>query len=414
MNSKITLFFATMCLGLVCDAQNYDTNNNYVQVFAGSGVGSYLEGQGTQAMFNTPSAVVSDTSSNLYVIDKGNSRIRRIAPDGTTSTFVGGGAAGLPGYGTTITLSPIIFGSMVIDRANVISITAYSGNYGGGGMLRIYTNGYTEFLNFTGLSDASGICVDSENNLFYSTGGGNKIYRLAANGSLTFVAGNGTGSSTDGNGIFASFNNPRALAVDAANNVYVWDAGGQLIRRIDQSYNVVTIAGSGPGGDLDGQGLSTKFSSIHAMTIDSNGNVLLACGSSIRKMSASTNVTTIAGSFTQYSYANGLGALARFGGASGIWLSQGRIFVADSGNHRIRQISSEPQPQLVADSNLGIRNYAGITITGLVGRTYQIQSSSNLTNWTPRVTFLLTSSPYLWFDQNPIAGNKFYRAYLLP
>src|ERR1043166_4638239 len=70
------------------EGQIYDTNNNYVQIFAGSGVASYLEGQGTQAMFNQPSAVVADTSSNLFVLDSGNRRIRRITPSGSTSTFV--------------------------------------------------------------------------------------------------------------------------------------------------------------------------------------------------------------------------------------------------------------------------------------------------------------------------------------
>lgn len=394
-------------------AQIYDTNNNYVQIFAGSGQASYLEAQGTLAMFNYPSAVVVDTSSNLFVIDSGNRRIRKITPDGDTSAFVGGGAGSLPGYGTSVSLGSS-FGAMVIDHSNIISI-ACRDNRGTGGLMRIYNNGYAEFLTFPGMNESSGLCVDSGNNLYFSTSGGNQIFRLAANGTLTFVAGNGSSGTTDGNGFFASFYDPRALAVDAAKNVYVWDAGSHLIRRIDQSQNVTSIAGSiGSTSDVDGQGMSARFSSISAMTVDNNGNVIMACGSSIRKMSASTNVTTIAGSFSQYSYANGLGALARFNSATGVWLSQGMMWVADSGNHRIRQISSDPQPQVVADSNLGIHNYAGITITGLVGRTYQIQSSPDTTNWTPRATLLLTASPYLWFDLNPISGNKFYRALLLP
>lgn len=303
---------------------------------------------------------------------------------------------------------------MVIDHSNIISIACFNTVISSGGILRVYTDGYVEFLSFSGMNQSSGICVDSGNNLYYSTAGGNQIFRLAANGTLTFVAGNGSSGTTDGNGIFASFNNPRALAVDAANNVYVWDFGSHLIRRIDQSQNVTTIAGNGTASDVDGQGTGARFSSIYAMTVDNNGNIIMACGSSIRKMSAATNVTTIAGSFSQSSYANGLGALARFSGATGVWLSQGKMFVADSNNQRIRQISFDPQPELVPDSNLGIHNYAGITITGLVGRTYQIQSSPNMTNWTPRATLLLTASPYLWFDLNPVSGNKFYRAWLLP
>jgi len=75
----------------------------------------------------------------------------------------------------------------------------------------------------------SGVAVDSGNNLFWSTYGGNRILRLGANGALTLFAGNGSLGAADGNGVFASFRNPRALAVDAANNVYVWDSGNRLV-----------------------------------------------------------------------------------------------------------------------------------------------------------------------------------------
>ena len=90
------------------------------------------------------------------------------------------------------------------------------------------------------------------------------------------------------------------------------------------------------------------------------------------------------------------------------------VFVADQNNQRIRFISFNPQPQPVTGGNLGINTYVGVTITGLVGRTYQIQSSPNMTNWTTQATLLLNSSPYLWFDLNPVAGKKFYRALLMP
>ena len=135
------------------------------------------------------------------------------------------------------------------------------------------------------------------------------------------------------------------------------------------------------------------------MCVDDWGNVIMACGSSIRKMTAATNVVTMAGSFSQSSYANGAGALARFNGAYGICLSQGMLFVADENNQRIRVISSNPQAQPITGANLAINTYAGVTVAGLVGRTYQIQASPDMTNWTTRATLLLNSSPYLRFDQ---------------
>ena len=185
-------------------------------------------------------------------------------------------------------------------------------------------------------------------------------------------------------------------------------------RRIDQNQNVSTIAGNNYSSSADGVGTNATFNSIYQMYVDGSGNLLLACGNCIRKISATTNVVTMAGSFTQTGYTNGAGNLARFNGADGVCVSGGTIFVADYSNQRIRNITFNPQPQVVTGANLGIGTFAGVTITGVVGRTYQIQSSPGMNAWTTRATVLLTTSPYLWIDQNPVSGNKFYRAVLLP
>ena len=64
-------------------AQTYDTNNEVVQTFAGSGFAGYVDGVGQLTMFNNPNVIVADSHSNLFVWDSGNYRIRKIAPDGT-------------------------------------------------------------------------------------------------------------------------------------------------------------------------------------------------------------------------------------------------------------------------------------------------------------------------------------------
>jgi hypothetical protein len=218
---------------------------------------------------------------------------------------------------------------------------------------------------------------------------------------LEVFAGSGNSGSTDGNGIFTSFYQPATLAADAADNIYVWDSGNYVIRRINQNKDVVTIAGNGVLSlDADGFGRNAAFSSISAMCVDNFGNLILACygtvGSSIRRMTATTNVTTMAGSFTQTGYTNGAGSLARFWGASGVCVSQGMIFVADWLNYRIRNITFNPIPQPVSPVDLQLNIYPGLQITGTVGRTYQIQSSPDMTTWSTVATLLLTSSPYLW------------------
>ena len=420
--TTIILMAIATAIGWQAGAQTYDTNNVVVQTFAGSGFSGYLDGQGTQTMFNEPLAIVADTSSNLFVIDYGSSpRIRKITPDGTVTTFAGGGIYGIPGYGTNVAFANSVAITMTIDHSN----TLYLMNYNTGtSMLRVGSDGYVSNIPLTGLSGGSGLrsglCVDSGNNIYISDTSGNKIYRYRTNGVLEVFAGSGNAGSLDGNGVFTSFSNPSALAADTADNIYVCDAN-QLIRKINQNRDVVTIAGNLNDTDSDGFGTNASFYLVSGICADGFGNLYLACfspsaGNSIRKMTATTNVTTLAGSFTQYGYANGIGSLARFngGGDEGICFSQGMIFLADAFNYRIRQISFNPSSQVVSSANLQLNTYPGLQIIGTVGRTYQIQTSPDIASWTTRATLLLTSSPFLWIDQNPVSGNKFYRAVLLP
>ncbi len=399
-------------------AQTYDTNNVVVQTFAGSGFSGNLDGQGTQTMFKGPRAIVADTASNLFVMDM-DSRIRKITPDGTVTTFAGGSAAQPPGYGTNVAVSVGI--EMTIDHSNNLFYVDYA--YGNA-LWRVGSDGYVtriplDTLNHGGSGVRDGICVDSGNNVYISGYPDNKIYRYTTNGVLELFVGSGNSGSVDGNGIFTSFNSPSFLTSDSADNIYVWDSANWVIRRINQNRDVVTIAGRFGRDDTDGYGTNAGFYGISSMCSDNAGNIYLAAhsgigGSTIRKISATTNVTTLAGSFTLHGYVNGAGSTARFELDAGICFSQGAIFVADVGNQRIRQISFNPSPQVVTGANLGIGTFAGVTITGTVGRTYQVQSSADMTNWTTRATLLLTSSPFLWIDQNPVSGNKFYRALLLP
>jgi len=122
----------------------------------------------------------------------------------------------------------------------------------------------------------------------------------------------------------------------------------------------------------------------------------------------------VAGSFSQSGYANGAGNVARFNAARGVCISRGMLLVADTGNQRIRSIAFDPSPQVVTGANLVLNTYPGLTINGIVGRTYQIQTSTNTTNWVAHAKILLPSTPSLWLDSNTVAGNHFYRALLLP
>jgi hypothetical protein len=366
-------------------AQIYDTNNIVVQTFAGSGFAGYLDGQGTQTMFNQPMAIVADTSDNLFVLDHYNNRIRKIKPTGAISTFLGGGGS-LTGYGTNVSLGNLSF-PMAIDHSNALWLVEYI--YSGGfSLLRAGSDGYVTMTIVNGAnSSVGGLCADSANNIYFSDQEGNRIYRYRTNGVLEVFAGSGNQGSVDGNGVFTSFSNPSALAADNADNIYVCDAN-KLIRKINQNRDVVTIAGNQSGRDSDGVGTNASFYLVSAICADGFGNLYLACfsptgGESIREIDVATNVTTLAGSFTKNGYVNGAGSIARFngGGDEGICFSQGMIFTGDAFNQRIRQIGlnpapvirRQPQPQI---SCLGQSASFQVTAVGVQPLFYQWLSNS--------------------------------------
>jgi sugar lactone lactonase YvrE len=396
------------------EAQIYDTNNVVVQTFAGSGFSGHVDGVGQLTMFNNPDAIAADSSSNLFVLDGNNYLIRKITPSGTVTTFAGGGNQTI-GNGTNATVFYGGSSSIVIDHSNTLWLAGYNGF-----LVRVGSDANVSAILLNGMSWPWGVCADSANNLYISDYTGHKIYRYSTSGILSVFAGSGNPGYANGSGIFTSFHYPAALAADTADNIYVWDSYNGLIRKIDQSQNVTTFAGHyNPQSTMaDGAGTNAAFKNITAMSFDGFGNLILYDNSCVRKISPATYTVTMAGSFTQSGYVNGAGNDALFyyngGTAMGVCFSQGMVFVADSGNQRIRQISFNPQPQVVAGANLGIGTFAGVTITGTVGRTYQVQSSPDMASWTTRATLLLTSSPFLWIDQNPVNGNKFYRAVMLP
>lgn len=401
--SPMVLLLSAFAAGLTSPAsgQTYDTNNPVVYTFAGSGFYGHVDGQGFFTMFHDPSQVVADSTGNLFVLDKANNVIRKITPDATVSTYFH-----LPGQTYT---------AMTIDRANALWILAQNS------LVRITPDRTSSVVPLTvsGYSPYSaGLCVDSGNNLYISDSYGNRIYRFSTNGVLEVFAGSGNPGAVDGNWIFSSFLSPGVLAIDAADTIYVWDSGNRLIRAVNQNRDVFTVAGRKPGYyysvDEDGTGTNASFAAIHAMRMDGAGNLLLACGTSVRKMTPAAQVVTIAGVFNEAAYANGPGADARFKNTSGICVIEGHIYVTDSIDHRVRKITMNPSDQPVTESSLALNTYAGINISGMVGRAYRIESSTDTIVWSNEATLLLKASPHLWIDPACVGQKKFYRAVLLP
>ncbi len=146
-------------------------------------------------------------------------------------------------------------------------------------------------------------------------------------------------------GLLTAFNAPAGVAVDAAGNIYVSEAGNHDIRKITRQHGkVVSTFGVGnlTGGFANGTGTSASFSSMQGIAIDAAGNLYVADSGNqvIRKVTPGAVVTTFAGSGVM-SAANGPAASAAFNGPAGVALdAAGNVYVADFGNKMIRKNSS--------------------------------------------------------------------------
>jgi sugar lactone lactonase YvrE len=188
-----------------------------------------------------------------------------------------------------------------------------------------------------------GLAVDSGGNVYVADTNNHTIRKVVPSTSaVTTVAGlAGNAGCADGMGSLAQFNYPSGVAVDNAGNVYVADTDNHTIRAISSSGQVSTLAGSaGNSGGADGTGSAARFDSPSDVAVDSSGNVYVADTDNftIRKVVPSTGlVTTLAGLAETSGSADGLGSEVRFFHPAGIAVdSSSNIYVADTDNDTVR------------------------------------------------------------------------------
>jgi hypothetical protein len=225
--------------------------------------------------------------------------------------------------------------------------------------------------------------VDSEGNMYVTRGSG--IVKISA-GTTTDVlfAGNidisdaVKGYKDSDNGGEARFRIPHEMVVDKNGNVYVADEYNNCIRKITKTGAVSTFAGlgdnedyfrpEGPGkgaGHYDGTGTAARFYLPWGMAIDSEGNLFVSeyGNHCIRKITPQGDVTTVAGFATGIAggqFVDDKGAAARFNLPKGLDIDKaGNLYVADSGNHRIRKIDKDGNVSTLAGSSLGFEDGVG-------------------------------------------------------
>ena len=366
-----------------------------IATIAGNGTAGF-SGDGstaTHAMLNYPSAVTADSSGNIYIPDPSNYRIRKIAAaTGIISTVAGNGTNSFSGDGGLATNASMqgANGVAVDGSGNIFIADTYDNRIrkvsaSTGIITTIAGNGTSGFSGDGGpatsaeLKGPTGIALDSSGNIYIGDTSNNRVRKITvATGIISTVAGSGNGSvfySGDGGpATSACMYYPHGIALDASGNIYIADGNNQRIRKVTISTGVITtIAGSGVQG-YSGDGSAATAAKLNyplSVAVDSNGNVYVGDGSNqrIRKITPSTGViTTIAGNGTGgFVGDSGPATSAEIYGANGIALdSSANLYIADTGNQRIRMVGAlapaKAVPTLGLTSSVNPLLYGGTSV----------------------------------------------------
>lgn len=194
------------------------------------------------------------------------------------------------------------------------------------------------------LSQPTGIVRDQHGNLYVACAKDDTIRKVTPAGEVVAFVGEAQKfGQTDGLGESARFNFPQGLALDAAGNVYVADAGNNAVRRITPAGQVSTVAGfSAQRGAVNGKAATSTFNHPQGVAVDHAGNVYVAdtLNSLIRRIGVDGQVSTVAGQTGVFGHTDGAAASAKFSSPSQISFdAHGNLLVVDSGNKALRKIS---------------------------------------------------------------------------
>ncbi len=195
----------------------------------------------TQATFNAPAGLIADTDGNVYVSDTGNNLVRELTPAGY-SVYIAGGA-------TTVCANGDTFGNGCTGTGTI-------------------------------LSGPTGIAVDLAHNVYVADTGNSEVRKITAGGLVSALAGTGQsgGSGNGGPATGAQLANPTGVAIDAAGNLYIADTGNSVIRIVNGSGVITSVAGtlgaSGTG-TLPGSAFAVQLNAPSAVVSTGQGRLLI-------------------------------------------------------------------------------------------------------------------------------------------
>ncbi len=389
MRYRLTSAFIVLC-GVA-----FAQGTGIISTFGGNGTQGFSGdgGLATAASLNQPPFVTFDGAGNLYIADEFNNRIRKVDKSGIITTVAGNGAAGFAGDGgpaiNAVLNRPIGVnfdpaGNLYIadtvnqrirkvDTSGTITTFAGSGALGFGG-----DGGQATAASFY---NPVRTVADALGNVYVADQSEHRIRKINAAGIISTLAGNGVGtpatgaySGDGGPATSASLNNPTAVAVDAAGNVYFSDQFNHRIRKVTISTGIITtIAGIGTAG-FSGDGGPAVGASLNfpgGMVLDPAGNIYFDDDANhrVRRIDTSGIITTVAGNGSVgFSGDGGPATSAQLNGEFGVALdASGNLYIADILNNRIRKVTAARTPFLTSASITNAASFvSGATAGGIV------------------------------------------------
>ncbi len=357
---------ATGVVGGATRSLQVHVSTGTVTTYAGDGTQGYLGdgGVATAARMRSPEGVAVAGNGDVYIADTDNHVIRRVAyVTGVITTVAGNGSPGSTGDGGPATSARLsnpqdvfVDGSgdfYIADTGNhkIRKVTAATGTIstvaGTGSPGSLGDGGLATLAR---LNSPRGIAVAGNGDLFIGDRTNNKIRLVvAATGIIFTFAGTGTAGYLGDGGLalLARLQNPEGVALASNGDLYVADTGNHAVRRVSAATGIIsTVAGTGTAGSTGdgGPATSARLSGPQAIDLNSSGDLFIADSGNhkIRRLeSASGLITTVAGTGTSgFSGDGGATTLAQFDSPRGVAISSsGAYYVGDRNNHRVRKIS---------------------------------------------------------------------------
>jgi NHL repeat len=315
-----------------------------------------------------PEGIATNNNATAYVSNTNDNVVASVV--GSVDTTIAGsyeatGETGDGGLATAATLSGP--GGLAVDAAGDIFIADTEDNAvreikTNGNIVLIAGNGNEGNTGNGGLATAAtldspqSVAVDASGDVFIADTYNNEIREVTPGGTISLFAGNGTAGYSGDNGpaTAAQLTSPSGVAVDSLGNVYIADSGNNVIRRVSTGGTISTVAGNyaaeqanGGAGGFSGNGgpaTSAQLNSPQGVALDQAGDLFIAdtFNNAIREVTPAGVITSLVNTTAAKGNTNASTAAAStLSGpyAVGVDNSTGNVFVADTGNNRIKVVS---------------------------------------------------------------------------